>query len=289
MVHPAFQQTVKVEGPPGPYAVIARLEGDAGPETRSPFYLSDPTALPDVRVPVTVADYGTRLSDWLGARGIQVGRHDPAAPPRQREVILVATARIYPDSVDAYQELLERVDRGSVAVFLIPGEFNAGDRGALALLPLPRKGHFTGARPCWWSIDHFVKAHAIFDGMPSNRLMGNSYYRLVWPNVALVGASAGETVAGAFGIGCIGEGGYWSGVDLAIHPFGHGKIIFNTLLIEEHLGRDPAADRLLLNLIRLAAGSIHEPLAAPSPDWPQRWQTLLPDIFRDQLEQRAAP
>ncbi len=281
MVHPALRQTVKIEGPPGPYAVVARLEGESPVETRSPFYLSDPAALPDVRVPVTVADYGTRLSEWLGGRGIGVSRHDPAAPPPRREIILVATAGIYPRSVDAYRELMGRVDRGSVAVFLMPKAFRAGEKGPLALLPLRSKGHLTGGRPCWWSIDHFVKAHAAFDGMPSGRLMGNGYYRLVWPNVSLIGASEGETVAGAFGIGCIGEGGYWSGVDLAIYPFGKGKIIFNTLLIEEHLGRDPAADRLLLNLIRLAADSVDEPLAKPSPDWPERWQSLLPDIYAD--------
>ncbi|MEA1951824.1 MAG: hypothetical protein U9N87_10595, partial [Planctomycetota bacterium] len=117
-----------------------------------------------------------------------------------------------------------------------------------------------------------------FEGMPSNRLMGNSYYRLVWPNVSLIGGSQGETVAGAFAVGCSGEGGYWTGVDLAVHDFGRGKFIFNTLLIEENLGRDPAAERLLLNLIRLAAASVDEPLAEASPDWTRRWKKLLPDI-----------
>lgn len=281
MVHPAFEETVKIEGPPGPYEVVARLEGEVRAEARSPFYLSDPAALPEVDVPVTVADYGSRVSDWLQGRGIKVSRHNPAATPAHREVILIGTARIYPVSVDAYQELMERVDRGSVAVFLMPKAFAADDKGPLALLPLPRKGHLTGGRPCWWSIDHFIKAHAVFEGMPSSRLMGNSYYRLVWPNVSLIGASEGETVAGAFGIGCIGEGGYWSGVDLAVHPFGKGKIIFNTLLIEEHVGSDPAADRLLLNLINLAAESIDEPLAERSPDWEERWRTLLPVIYPD--------
>ena len=173
-----------------------------------------------------------------------------------------------------------RVGRGSVAVFLMPKAFCAGEKGPLALLPLRSKGHLTGGRACWWSIDHFVKAHAVFDGMPADRLMGNGYYRLVWPNVSLVGASEGETIAGALGIGCIGEGGYWSGVDLVVHPFGRGKIIFNTLLIEEHLGRDPAAERFLLNLVRYAAGSVGKPLAEPSPDWPRRWQALLPDVVQ---------
>ena len=281
MVHPAFKYTVKIEGPPGRYQVIARLERGAVAEARSPFYVSDPAALPEVDVPVTVADYGKRVFDWLKARGIAVSRHDPAKPPPRREVILLATAGIYPSSVAAYQELMGRVDRGSVAVFLMPKAFGAGEKGPLALLPLPRKGHLTGGRACWWSIDHFVKAHPVFDGMPANGLMDNAYYRLVWPNASLVGATDGETVAGAFGIGCIGEGGYWSGVDLAVYPFGKGKVILNTLLVEEHLGHDPAADRFLLNLIRFAARTARGPLAEPSPDWPARWHKLLPAIYPD--------
>jgi len=286
MVHPAFKHTVKIEGPPGRYEAIVRLVRGAVAEARSPFHLSDPAALPKVAAPVTVADYGHRVFDWLKARGVEVSRHDPAKPPGRREVILLGTAGIYPRSVDAYEELMGRVDRGSVAVFLKPEAFRAGDKGALALLPLAVKGHLTGGRSCWWSIDHFVKAHALFDGMPSNRLMDSCYYRLVWPNASLVGASEGETVAGAFGIGCIGEGGYWSGVDLAVFPFGKGQVIVNTLLVEEHLGRDPAADRLLVNLIRFAARTARGPLAKPSPDWPARWHKLLPDIYQEKTDGR---
>ena len=280
MVHPAFKDTVRVAGPPGRYEAIARLErGGVAAEARSPFYVSDPAALGEVPVPVTVADHGRRLSDWLTARGVKVRRHDPAAAPAHREVILVAKAGIYPKSTGAYEELMGRVDRGSVAVFLKPGAFAAGGKGPLALLPLGVKGRLTAGRPCWWSIDHFVRAHPIFDAMPANRLMDSCYYRLVWPDVSLVAASEGETVAGAFGIGCIGEGGYFSGVDLGVHPFGKGQVIVNTLRIEEHLGRDPAADRLLLNLIRFAARTAHGPLTAPSPDWPERWRKLLPGIY----------
>ncbi|MEA1949944.1 MAG: glycoside hydrolase family 2 TIM barrel-domain containing protein, partial [Planctomycetota bacterium] len=132
MVHPAFHRKVKITGPTGPYAIVARLEGQQGKsaaEARSPFYLSDPAALPEVKVPVTIADYGKRLAEWLKGRGIEVSRHDPKAAPPRREVILVATARIYPGSIEAYGELMGRVDRGSVAVFLMPKAFAAADKG----------------------------------------------------------------------------------------------------------------------------------------------------------------
>jgi hypothetical protein len=40
---------------------------------------------------------------------------------------------------------------------------------------------------------------------------------------------------------------------LAVHEFGEGRIVLNTLLIRENLGSHPAADRLLLNLLRHGA------------------------------------
>ncbi len=279
MVHPAFKEAITVEGPPGRYEVIARLERGGDAMARSPFYVSDPAALPKCRAQVTVADYGKKLSAWLAARGVKVSQFAPAKAAREREVILVATAGIYPRNLAAYQELMSRVARGSAVVFLMPKVFRAGKKGRLALLPLPAKGRFTGGRALWWSIDHFVKAHPIFDGMPSNRLMDPCYYRLVWPSETLVGASEGETVAGAFGIGCIGHGGYWSGADVAVHPFGKGRMILNTLLVVENLGRDPAADRLLLNLVTFAAAKARGPLAKPSPNWQRRWHKLLPGIY----------
>ena len=43
--------------------------------------------------------------------------------------------------------------------------------------------------------------------------------------------------------------GFWYGADLAVLPYGEGRIVFSTFMILEYLGRDPAADRLLYNLV----------------------------------------
>jgi hypothetical protein len=58
-----------------------------------------------------------------------------------------------------------------------------------------------------------------------------------------------EAVAGAINA----SQDYESGLMVAVHEFGEGRIILNTLLIHENLGKHPAADRLLLNLLRYAA------------------------------------
>jgi len=55
--------------------------------------------------------------------------------------------------------------------------------------------------------------------------------------------------AAAFTVGYCCRGGYDSGVVLAALNRGGGRIILNSMQVLEWLGRHPAADRLLMNLI----------------------------------------
>jgi hypothetical protein len=50
--------------------------------------------------------------------------------------------------------------------------------------------------------------------------------------------------------------GYDSGLLLSVHGYGQGRIILNTLRIREQLGKHPVADRLLVNLLAYAAGTL---------------------------------
>ena len=45
----------------------------------------------------------------------------------------------------------------------------------------------------------------------------------------------------------------WHGTDLTVIPHGRGRLILSLFNIVEHLGNDPVADILLLNLWRWSA------------------------------------
>jgi hypothetical protein len=80
--------------------------------------------------------------------------------------------------------------------------------------------------------------------------MDYTFYREIIPDLVLSGQDPpAEAVAGAFKA----SQDYASGLMLAVYQLGEGRIILNTLLIRENLGTHPAADRLLLNLLRYAA------------------------------------
>ena len=74
-----------------------------------------------------------------------------------------------------------------------------------------------------------------------------------------------DVVVAAFALGYPCPGGYTSGVMMGTYRFGEGMFLVNTLGILENVGRHPAADRLMLNLVRYAAGTTQSPLA-PQPD-----------------------
>jgi len=78
-------------------------------------------------------------------------------------------------------------------------------------------------------------------------------------------------IAGVFAVGSYQPNGYYSGMHIATYNLGAGKFYINTLLILENLGKNPSADRLLINFICHSAKNIKGPLMA------------LPSDFENQL------
>ena len=101
--------------------------------------------------------------------------------------------------------------------------------------------------------------------------MDYTFYRELIPDAVLSGQDPpAEAVAGAIKA----SQDYSSGLMLAVFELGAGRFIVNTLRIREHLGTHPAADRLLLNLLRYAARDIRNPPAQLPPDLDAQLQRL---------------
>jgi hypothetical protein len=67
---------------------------------------------------------------------------------------------------------------------------------------------------------------------------------------------------------------YCSGLNIGVWDFGAGSFIVNTLRIRENLGADPAAERLLRNLINYAARGINKPPADLPADFDQQLKAI---------------
>jgi len=256
MVLPVFDQSVVIDGPAGKYRFSATFQrGAAAAGEVVEFYVAEraPPSGFDAEAVVWGEDAGLR--QWLGEHGVR-SRQFSRSAPTGRELIVATAHPPAPGGAGVFAELARRVVRGSTVVFLCPAVFARGNEKT-AWLPLARKGDFAEL-PSWlYHKDEWAKRHPIFAGLPAGGLMDYTFYRELIPQSAFTDLDPpAEAVAGGINASC----GYSSGLLVAVYPLGAGQFVLNSLQIRENLGRHPAADRLLLNMLRFVAGKTHQPL-----------------------------
>ncbi|HEV8635574.1 MAG TPA: glycoside hydrolase family 2 TIM barrel-domain containing protein [Chloroflexota bacterium] len=258
-VHAVFDERIAVDGPPGRYEARVFFDRGSAALGRAAFYVSEP--LGRATGQVALWDEGEQLFDWLGGRGLAVGRFDPASPGRTAGTVLVNRPALAPGPA-GLGPLLDWIERGGTAVFLTPSVFGLHEenrhdvwfRGALDWCPFGDEVALKQARGCWWAVDHVLREHPLLRDLPTRRLMDLTFYRAVHPRWTYIGLRDGDVAVAGVGIGTCGEmDNYFAGADLIEIPWGGGRAVLSTLLIDRNVGRDPAADRLLLNLATAAA------------------------------------
>jgi hypothetical protein len=267
---PVFSENVVIDGPPGKYEFHTTFEkGAAAAGGQAEFYVADAAETPKVEREVALWGNDAELAQWLAGRGIRV-RPFASGPATGREVILASREPAGPGDAKAFGALARRIAQGSTAVFLCPSVFAKKDK-PLAWLPLATKGELAGL-PSWlYHKDEWAKRHPIFDGLPSGGLMDYTFYREIIPDGAFVGQDTpAEAVAGATNTSI----DYSAGLMVSVHRFGGGQFILNTLLIRENLGKNPAADRLLVNMLRYAARDAEKPLVALPADFERQLKAI---------------
>jgi len=225
------------------------------------FYLAKKDlAAPDVAF--ALDDPKHEITPFLEARGIryrQFSGNESDLPP-----VVVAT-----DAPKDGAALLAYIARGGVAVFLKPPAIPFEASGSAATKPankwlgdggFPLKLWYAAARGNWVPVNHGIRKHPIFDGLPSSDFMGQVYLN-VCANQTLVGANV-PPIVGSLSIkidnhsidrNYLGLNEVWWGADLAAVPHGKGQMLLSTLRLKENLKTDPVAEKLLYNMIRWAS------------------------------------
>ncbi len=120
--------------------------------------------------------------------------------------------------------------------------------------------------------DEWVKRHPLFDGLPCGGLMDYTFYREIIPDFRYWGQTLpDEPVAGAFRTSCPG---HHSELMLSVYRLGAGRFIVNSLRVLQALGRDPAAERLLRNMLLYAAREATGAAVALPADFGERMKAL---------------
>jgi hypothetical protein len=249
---PVLKRTIRLNGRAGEYVFAANLErGGAPTGDRLNFRLADPVALPRLDAKIVAWGLDAKVSKWLSAHGVTCETFNPAAEPATRELILVGRPTASNALQAQWQALHRRLARGAAVIFLDPGVFRK-DTDPVYWLPQANKGRCYDFQDCLYHKECVSRRHPVFEGLQAPGIMDWEYYGPVIPRLVFEGLDAPEeAMAMAFATGNPQyPGGYGTSLLLARFGFGHGRLILNTMNILDHVGAHPAADRLLLNLVR---------------------------------------
>ncbi len=235
----------------------------------SSFFVLDPAQSTLLRQEIAVIDVDGTLGTYLQGMGAEYKTF--AAGTLGTCPVLVNLNGWTGEPLPACAALADWVRSGGQAVFL-----GAPPASALqAAAPLRRMwGHvprnmlwpfdvtYFNAKGTWVPCSHVVKQHPVYDGLPSDCLMGQEYREVVsrWSMAQPATDWISGTITYDWYAGLkhkqnyTGVSGAMHGADLMQMPYGAGHYLLCTHRIVENLGHDPVADRLLSNLLRWVAG-----------------------------------
>ena len=266
-----FAEDVAVDGPTGRYRFLATFQrGAAAAGGETEFYITDPAEMPAVETPSRplgrrprvgqVADRARHPHSTVHAGPARSPRSDPGIGKTRRAGRGRGVPRNWPAASPAGRRSCSS-----------PRRFSPGAIGRSPGSPLTKKGTLSPIVGWLYLKDEWCKRHPIFEGMPSGGLMEYNYYREIIPDLVWSGQDPpAEAVAGAIKA----SQDYASGLMLAVYDLGEGRLILNTLRIRENLGRHPAAEQLLRNLLRYAARDVKKPLGSLPADFEQQLKAM---------------
>jgi hypothetical protein len=216
---------------------------------------------------------GDKAEAWLKTHGVTCEPWRGSGPDR-REVILVGDLSKAGADAESWKELARGMARGSVVVFLSQYAFQR-EKDPVAWLPLAKKGRCYKFNDWLYHKECVAKAHPVFEGLQGRGILNWYYYGPVIPHYLFDGQDVpAEVIAAAFAAGYSTPGGYASGVLLGRYRFGEGHFILNTFPILDQLDLHPAADRLLLNLVKHAGGFVDKPLMPLPADFDNQLKAI---------------
>jgi hypothetical protein len=238
---------------------VARLSfsGSKPFQNEFEFFVLGKSELTPPKAQVAVLDPEGKLMKFLAAAGVPAVRFSENLAQRM-PVLVSAEAAADEQTFRLWAGLIDYVERGGEAVLLRPPLERADSNNSLLRTGLfPHKLASRRAVGNWVPANHAARPHPIFEGLPLDGFLGQTYQNIL-PVQAITGLGQAPIVgvlSADFNAGNIdrdyrGLAGAWWGSDVTLLPHGKGHFLLSTMLLLEHLGQDPVADKLLLNMIR---------------------------------------
>ena len=250
---PVIDEEIVVDGLAGSYCFAVNMEqGGAPAGGRLNFHVSDPADLPRRHTQITTLGIAGHVQTWLEDHGVTCHPFNNRTPDTT-DLIVVGALDDTERTAATWNELTERISQGATAIFLEPSAF-VRDDDPVGWLPLVNRGACRKFNNWLYHREDVARPHPIFAGLPSPGILDWYTYEQIIPLYLFHDLDTPDDVAAAgFAVGYTTPGGYTSGLVTGTYRLGAGAFVVNTLRILENLDSNPAADRLLLNMIDYAS------------------------------------
>lgn len=248
-----------------------------------PIHLGDPDALPEVKRTISAIGLSESHTSWLNAHGVEVVPfdekkldvplilhrlwNDPEGPAKVQKALSFAEAggSVFFLEVTGsdYPLDMDKDVSGPMHPTALSEDWQKQQQDLLQMLPGMEKAQIVWDARNWYTgTSHYIRPDALFDELPTRCLIEDKpIYQKVYPMHSVAGFEGWEEITGAFSTGSLPAGGtefeglppyfaYWHATDYARRKHGKGQLAYCTYQLLEHLGTDPAADRMLQNLLK---------------------------------------
>lgn len=260
MAFPVFKEEVVLDVPAGRYELHAEiLDHATATDGTLGFYLSDDSATVAAKE-VFAIGLSEAAEKFLRGRGVQVR---PLAEAKGKCLIVVG--ELAADEREAAWKILDKaVKNGARALIACRSSLakewtdEEGKKQAdnMFWCPLENKPENVWVSDRLESDDwlyhreYIAMKHPYFEGLPSGGIMDWDYFLNIISGSCFSGGRIADDVAAvSVGPGWINKDGYSGGVNIATYHYGQGAFILNTFSFLKYIGENPAADRMLCNIL----------------------------------------
>ncbi len=258
-IHTIYADDLNLDVKPGTYHVNARFisGGNVLSDNSYPVWVYQKELLP-LQQTFAFVNPQDNISAFIKSNNLIV---QPASSAfSKNQVVVVAGNDTTGDqNKTKLLQVLDHVNNGGTAIYLNPVTIRGNNVKEKSRF-LPFELSVRNATGHWISVSHVVKPHPIFEGLPSGQLMGQEYQNVCAVRTITNLNETAMPVTGSlsWNIGIpetwnyMGPTEAWWGNDLAVVPYGKGKVIISMLRLTENVGKDPVADKILYNMIKWA-------------------------------------
>ncbi len=251
---PVLDEMIALDVPTGSYQMHVDIVGAAATDSQLNFYVTNEEDITTSAKQIVSTYQNERMLALLARAGVEItslADADPAVPA----VILVDWCD---EDVrdEVFDKIYTMIENGSRA-FIVNRHILNGPSGNTHYLRIENKP-VIGGEPDWLYHKEYLakRAHPYFKGMPKGMMDWEYWIYMISGFDFRTGAIPEDIASISFGTGCINPDGYHGGFNIGTYRIGKGALIVNTYNFVETVGTNPAADRLLLNILSTEAARL---------------------------------